>query len=134
MRDLIRNSPVLQHQYELFAIGLIDNPCSPCDLAERRKLCEGYAHKWSHTINMMKSTLKLPPGQSLGWGTVRYLGSGYFASDFVERNSLTLLYIPPVASQKSVKCWSIPPLTFQVFCCAVHPPENVLVITEQEGK
>ena len=131
MQDLVRNSPILHHRRELLAIGLIDNPCCSRNLAERRKLREGYARKWSGGADMVKRTTKLPPIQSLGWDSAEYFGDGHLATDSVEDDGVTFLHIPPVTSQKPVESWSIPPFPFDVFGYAVYPPENVIAVAEQ---
>ena len=131
LRDLARSSPTLQHRRELFAIGLIDNPCCPCDLVERRKLREGYEHKWSDGASVIKSVWKLPPTQPIVWGRAEYFGNGLLASRASEIHGLTLLHIPQVASQTPIGSWSIPPSPFDVFGYAVYPPENVIAVAEQ---
>ena len=135
IRDLVRNSPTLQHRCELFAVGLIDNPCCPRDLAERRKLREEYTRKWTcKSDTVVESTKGLPPVQSVGWVYADYFGDGYVASRSIERNGRTFLRIPPVASQKPVEGWTIPPFAYDVFDYAVYPPGNVLAVAERGEK
>ena len=134
LRGLVRDSPTLQHRCELFAAGLVDNPCNPCDLAERRKLREGYVHKWSKAASVVKSAQDLPPSQPPGWGSAKYLGNGHFASDSVQQTGLAFLHIPPVTSRKPVEGWSIPPFSFPAFGCVAYPPENVLAVAEEDEK
>jgi len=54
---------------------------------------------------------------------VSYLGSG-----------LDFLYIPPVASQKPIDMWSIPPFSFKPINFAVYHPENVLAVAEDNDR
>jgi len=83
---------------------------------------------------VVKTPLKLPPGQFTCWGDARYLGDGHLATDSAHGNGLTFLRIPPVASGKPVEDWSIPPLTFEILGYAAYPPENVLAVAEQGEK
>jgi len=132
--DLIHNSPVLQHRRELFAAGLIDNPYNPCDLAQRRKLREGYTHKWSKTASVVKSTHKLPPNQSSHWRRAKHHGGNVLASHPTPGRGLDFMYIPPAASQKLIDVWSISPFSFKLFAFAVYPPENVLAVSEHDER
>ena len=135
LRDLIHNFPALHHRRELFATGLIDNPRCPCDLAQRRRLRERHAHRWSNAVSMVETPLKSPPGQSAHWlDNANYLGNGLLAVDSAEQNSITFLHIPPVASRKPVEGWSIPPFTFGISGYAAYPPENVLAVAERREK
>ncbi|KAF9649091.1 hypothetical protein BDM02DRAFT_3186607 [Thelephora ganbajun] len=79
-RDLVHNLPTLQHRRELFTIGLIDNPYRPCDLAERRKQCKDYTHKWTNATSVMRSTYELLPTRSSSWGAAKYSGNGLLVS------------------------------------------------------
>ena len=83
---------------------------------------------------MIKTPLKLPPGQSAPWDKAKYLGNGHLAVDSAQRNGLDFLRIPPVAGQGLVEGWSIPPLTFEIFGYAAYPPENVLAVAERGEK
>lgn len=130
-RNLIFNSPTVHHRRELFAAGLIDNPCCPCDFAERRKLCEAYTYKWSKAVDIAKNTREIPPSLSLGWSNANHLGNGYLVSDSEGRRGLAFLHIPPIASQESVEGWNIPPFSFDILGYAVYPPANVLAVTER---
>ena len=134
MRDLVHNSPALRHRRELFATGLIDNPRCPCDLAERRKLREGFVRKWSDGVDLVKGTKELPPIQSSDWDKAEYFGNGHLATHPVGQNGLTFLHILPVASQKPVEGWSTPPFSYEVFGYAIYPPENVIAVAEQQEK
>ena len=80
---------------------------------------------------MTKSTQKLLSTRSSGWDHAKYLGNGYLASSSVEPDGLAFLHIPPVASQKPVESWSVPPLSFDIFDYAAYPPENVLAVAER---
>jgi len=131
-QSLIRNSPTLQYRRELFAAGLIDNPSNPCDLAERRKLCEEYARKWSGAATVVESTHKLPLDQYLRWGYSTALGRNLVASDSLPNDGLGFLYIPPVASGKPINRWSIPPFPFKSLGFAVYHPEDLLGVVEQQ--
>jgi len=131
-RALIRSSPTLQYRRELFTAGLIDNPSNPCDLAERRKLCEEYAHKWSNAATIVKSTRKLPPDQSSYWGYFVALGRNMVASDSPPNRGFGFVYIPPVASGKPINGWTIPPFPFKVLCFVAYHPENLLGVVEHQ--
>jgi len=80
---------------------------------------------------MVKVTQELPPSRSAGWSAAKYLGNGHLATNSVERNGLTFLRIPTVASRKPVETWSIPPFAFGIFGYAVYPPENILAVAER---
>ena len=130
-RSLIHNSPILQYHCELFAAGLVDNPSNPCDLIERRKLCEEYARKWSDAATVVKSTYKLPLDQSSGCYTA--LGKNTVVSDSAPNHGgLDFLYIPPAASGKPIIEWTIPSFPFDVLCIGVYHPENVLGVVERQ--
>ena len=134
-RDLIRTSPALQHQCNLFAIGLIDNPCSSYDLAERRKLREEYARRWSNTARLVKNTRELPPGRfspDWSWCNAECSGNGLLAVGSDEGKSLSFLHVPLVASRKPVEEWSIPLLPGEILRRVVYPPENVVAVAEEE--
>ena len=79
-------------------------------------------------------TKELPPGQSFGWGHAEHLGNGYLAPYSVERNDLTFLYVPPVASQKPVEGWTIPSFAYEIHGYTVYPPGNVIAVAEQVEK
>jgi len=85
---------------------------------------------------MAKGTRELPPSQSSGWGKVGYFGNGHLAPGsrvgFTEHNSLTLARIPPIASQKPVESWNIPPFLVRACGYAVYPPANVLAVAEHK--
>jgi len=49
-------------------------------------------------------------------------------------SSLNFISIPPVASQKPIDVWSIPPFPFQLFDFAVYHPENVLAVSEHDER
>ena len=53
------------------------------------------------------------------------------ASRSTSGSGLDFLYIPPVASQKPIGMWSIPPFSFPVFVFTVYHPENVLAVGER---
>ncbi|KAF9645019.1 hypothetical protein BDM02DRAFT_3120947 [Thelephora ganbajun] len=130
-RDLVHDLPTLQHRRELFAIGLIDNPYCPCDLAERRKQCKSYTRKWTNATSITRNIYELPPTHSLGWGSPMYFGNGLLASRSLY-SDLALLRVPLVASRKSVESWTIPPIPFMVMCYAVYPLENVIAVAESK--
>jgi hypothetical protein len=132
-QDLICNSPVLQHRCELFAAGLIENPCNPCDLAQGRKLCKDYVQKWSKAATMIKSTHKLPPDQASRWNDARQIGRNMLVSFPTKDHGLGFLHIPPVKSREPVDTWSIPPFPFELFGLAVYHPENLLAAAECDG-
>jgi len=102
-------------------------------LAERRKLREGYTRKWTGGPEVVKSTKELPPGQSVGWYTAEYLGNGYIIR-YPVKNGITFLHIPPVASQKPVEGWSIPPFAYDVYGHTTYPPGNVIAVAERREK
>lgn len=129
-KNLICDLPALQHKRELFATGLIDNPCYPCDFVERQKLREEYARKRSKAVSIVESIRELPSGQSSGWGT-RYFGNGHLGYESVEPHSLAFLRVPPIASGKPIEGWNIPPFSFDIFGYAAYPPENILTVAER---
>jgi len=129
-RSLIRNSPLLQYRHELFAAGLIDNPSNPCDLAERRKLCEEYARKWSNAATVVESTYKLPPNKRPGRSMA--LGRNILVSCSPLGVGLDFLHIPPVASKTPINGWTIPPFPFEVMDFGVYHPENILGVVEHQ--
>ena len=132
-RSLIRNSPILQYHCELFAASLIDNPSNPCDLIERRKLCEEYARKWSDAATVVKSTHILPSDEFSHWDYPTALGKNTVVSDSTPNHGgLDFLYIPPAASGKPIIEWTIPPFPFDVLCIGVYHPENVLGAVERQ--
>ena len=117
----------------LFAAGLVVNPCDPCDLAESRKLLEMHAHRWSDAAMIVKSYRKLPPDiHSSRWDRIIPLGRNMLASISTLENSLEFLHIPPVGSRKSVDRWSTPLFSFKIWCFAVYPPDNVLAVCERK--
>lgn len=85
---------------------------------------------------MVKSTKKLPPSQPLArsWVNAKYLGNGLLAPGSVGPGGLAFLHVPPIASQKPVEGWTIPPFPFEIFGYAVYLPENVLAVAEQGEK
>jgi len=107
-RALIRNSPILQYHCELFAAGLIDNPSNPCDLVERRKLCEEHTRKWSDAATIVKSTYILPSDKFFHRDYPMALGKNMVVSDSTPNGGLDFLYIPPVASRNPINGWTIP--------------------------
>ena len=131
LRDLARNSPTLQHQRNLFSAGLIENPCIPCDFAQRRKLCEEYTRKWSSEGRATKTTHEVPEG--LSHSTPTPYGN-LIVSRSMRDNGLDFLRISPGASKEPIKCWCIPPLPFDIEAFTVYPPENILaVVGESQG-
>jgi len=131
-RSLIRNSPTLQYRCEFFAAGLIDNPSNLCGLAERRKLCEDYARKWSDAATVVESTHTLPLDQYLRWDRSTALGRNLVASDSLPNDGLGFLYIPPAANGKPINRWTIPPFPFKALGFAVYHPEDLLGVVEQQ--
>jgi len=129
-QSLIRNSPILQYHCELFATGLIDNPFSPCILAERRKLCEEYARKWSGAATVVESTYKSSLDQPSGCYTA--LGRNILVLDSPPDAGLDFLHIPPVASGKPINGWTIPPFPFNVIDFGVYHPEGILGVVERQ--
>jgi len=104
-------------------------------LAERRKLCKDYAHKWSDAARIEENTHKLPPNQSSGWGRAKYFGNGILVTDSLEdHNGLAFLRIPPITSRKPIEGWNIPPVAFEILAYAVYPPGNVIAVTERKDK
>lgn len=133
-QNLIRNSPTLQHQRELFTAGLIDNPCNPCDLAQGRKLCEDYVHKWSKAATVIKDTRQFLPDKSSRWNYARNIGKSVLASYPTGDHGLGFLTIPQVTSREPIDIWSIPPFPFELFGLAVYHPENLLAVAERDGR
>jgi len=131
-RALIRNSPILQYHCELFAAGLIDNPSNPCDLAERRKLCEEYARKWSDAATVVGNIYELSSDKSSHWGCYTALGRNILVSSSTSGVGLDFLCIPPVASGNPINGWTIPPFPFDVLGVGVYHPENVLGVVERQ--
>jgi len=129
-QSLICNSPILRYRCELFAAGLIDNPSSPCDLAERRKLCEEYARKWSDAATVVEGTYKSSPDQPSGCYTA--LGRNILVLESPSGVGLDFLCIPPVASGKPINGWTIPPFPFNVMDFGVYHPENILGVVERQ--
>lgn len=86
---------------------------------------------WTGDTDTIKSTKELPPVQSVDWVDAKYFGHGYLASGSRERNDLTFLHVPPIASEKPVEGWSIPSFTYKVFDYAAYPPENLLAVVER---
>lgn len=130
---MIFSSPALQYRRELFAAGLIDNPHSPCDLTERRRLCKEYVHKWSDAANLAKDVREVLLEQKSGdWGPGipgRNLLVGYHH----ESNAVNLIHIPPAMSRKPIEQWSLPPFQFRLFGHTTYPPKDVLVAVEERG-
>ena len=123
-------SPTLQHQRDLFSAGLIETDCSPCDLAQRRKLCEEHKRKWSSAGRVVKTTHKLPDELISEGGFNMTLGRNLIA--FLARwdDSCCFLRLPPVTSRNPVEWWSAPLFPFNVPVFDVYPPDNILAIAE----
>ena len=102
----------------------------------RRKLCEGYAHKWSDAASFVKSILKLPPGRFANLAYHEHLGDGFLVSTSWEEKytALSFLRIPPVASRKPLESWSIPPFSFATMDYAAYLPEDVVAVVERNEK
>lgn len=133
-RCLVRDSSTLQHRRELFAAGLIDNPCNPCDLDRRRRSYEQHARKWSETATIFKRTHEFPPDQIPRWGEARYIGRNVLVTHpEADCGGLGFVYVPPAASQQQIDGWGIPPFPFNTFAFAVYHPDNLLAVTELDG-
>lgn len=131
-RDLAHSSPALQYRRELFAAGLVDNPRSPCNLEERRRLCRDYVHKWSDPTNIGDTLRELPLKYQLSsWNDSTILGRNIIAV-CSQSNNIDFLHIPPAISRKPPERWSIHELPFRTSRYTAYPPKNILVIAEQE--
>jgi hypothetical protein len=78
----------------------------------------------------MKSVRKLPPNTPSHWLYAVIPGRNLLAT--WHNDGISFLHIPPVASQKPVDGWSVPPFSFHVFDFAVYPPENILAVAEHK--
>ena len=135
--DLIRNSSTLQYRCELFSAGLIDNPCHPCYLTERRRLCKAYVDRWTGTTTkVMKNVCEvLVERPILGWNCIKTLvGDLLTLYKYSESNCLNFIRVPPAASQQPVEMWSIPPFPFKVLDFTAHAPDNLLAVAERRGQ
>ena len=132
-QDLTRSSPILQYKRDLFSAGLVENPCSPCDFAQRRKACEEHERKWSDAGRVEKAIHELPEGSSLGvYPTI--LGRNLIALRNTQNvGGLTFLRFPPVTSVSPIERWRIPPLPFELRHFAVYPPDNILAVAEEKA-
>ena len=134
-RELICDSPMLQYKRELFSAGLIENPCNPCDFAQRRKLFEEYKCRWSDVGRVVKTIHELPEDLSRihhsmetpGWNLIGY------RSKSTGDGNISFVRIPPVTSQRPIERWN-PPLPFPVKGFAVYPPDNLLVVAEHKER
>ena len=134
-QDLTRSSPILQYKRNLFSAGFTDNPCNPCDFAQRRKAYEEYERKWSDAGSSVRAIHKLPekispkihPTMALGRNLIALRGTPNVGS-------LTFLRLPPATSAKPIERWYIPPLPFELNVFAAYPPDNILAVTEAKNR
>jgi len=102
--DVLGNLSCLGFPGTFFSDGGSTIPVVPVsDFTERRKLLEGYTHKWSKAVTIVKSTQEIPPEQSSGWGNPRYLGNGHLASGSVKLCGLAFLHTLPIAIGKPLE-------------------------------
>lgn len=68
----------------------------------------------------------------LGWRDFRVIWKNLIAIHTRRSNSLDFLHIPPAMSQGLPEQWSIPRLQFEVSYYTAYPPENILVVAEEQ--
>lgn len=123
---------MLQCRRELFAAGLIENPHSPCDLAERRRLCKEYVHKWSDAANIAKCFREVTLEHQLEDWDPMIPARNLIAIDYHQSGGIDFIHVPPVTSRKPIERWSIPRLPFKVLGHTAYPPKNILVVAEEK--
>ena len=131
-QDIARNSPPLQYRRDLFSVGLIENPCIPCDFAQCRKLCEEHERKWTAAGRAIKAAHKLPEELIPRWAYT--LGRNLIAFRSIRGDCLGFLRVPPVASRRPIEWWDVPPLPFDVRAFAAYPPDNILAVAEEKER
>jgi len=129
-QDLTRNSPALRYKRDLFSAGLAENPRSPCDFAQRRKLCEEYDRKWSSAGRIVMTAHELPKELSFQRHSTTTHGGDLISSRNFRNGRLDFLHLPPATSHKPIKWWSTPPFPFHVAAYAIHPPCNIIAAAE----
>jgi len=129
-QGLTLSSPILQHKRDLFSSGLVENPCSPCDFAQRRKLCEEHKRKWSSVGKAVMTVHESPRELKQHSATVR--GRNLIALRNFRHNSLHFLRLPSVANRKPIEWWSIPTFPFRLRVFAVYLPDSILVAAEEK--
>ena len=130
-QQLVRDSPTLQYKRELFSGGLIENSRNPCDFAQCWKLCKEHKYKWSNAGRVVKTIHGLPEELSLkrhfattlGWGLIVYRNKG--------DGRLSFLRPPPITSKRPIEWWSVPPFPFSLDVFVAYPPDDLLVVTEE---
>ena len=110
----------------------MDNPRSPCDFAQRRKLCDRYERRWSNLGRTAKATHKLSDELYPHRHSITTHGGNLISFQNLEDNYLIFLRVPPVTSSKKAEQWSIPPFPFNLAGFDAYPPCNILAAAEVE--
>ena len=127
---------MLQYKRDLFSAGLVETPCSPSDLFQRRKLCQEFQRKWSDAGRAVRAIHKLPKELSLERSSRTIHGSNLiaFRNTTLGGGSLSFVRLPPVTSQLPIEWWNISPFPPSIGAFSPHLSDNILAVAEVNGR
>lgn len=125
-RDVVSDQPRLQYQYELAAAGLLEKPDASGTFFDRRTSLHKYRSRFDGLKPTSKSSLLLGTTEPCGgYGT-----SGDVCVIHEESTNALHFFRPPSASEGwPMETWSLP-LEFEPEHFAIHPPLDLIVITD----
>lgn len=93
-------------------------------------MCKEYVHRWSDAARIVRSSRNLPwDYRSWHYYGVKP-GRNLLANYRHNSGDMLFHYVPPVASGKPFKQWTIP-MSFDNPRFTTYPPESVLVVAEK---
>jgi hypothetical protein len=125
LRELIAESTSIQYRLELYRAGYEDNTrTSHPSIATRREQLRDYQAAWldgEHAVSV-REVFKGTSGPELTGDTLVTMG----------RARMCFIKLPSRAKKLPTKGWTVD-LTFDGWSVAMHPPTNVVAVSEYTG-
>lgn len=125
LRELIAESTSIQYRLELYRAGYEDNTrTSHPSIATRREQLRDYQVAWldgEHAVSV-REVFKGTSGPELTGDTLVTMG----------RARMCFIKLPSRAKKLPTKGWTVD-LTFDGWSVAMHPPTNVVAVSEYTG-
>jgi hypothetical protein len=125
LRELIADSTSIQYRLELYRAGYEDNiRATQPSIASRREQLREYQAAWSDGERAVpvREVFKGTSGPELAGDTLVTMGQA----------RLCFIKLPSKAKKLPTKGWAVD-LTFDGWSVAIHPPTNVVAISEYTG-
>ena len=122
--DLVRASPAIQHEIDLFGAGLQQNPRTKTSLTDRRAALELYRRSWESLDPVEEGDEDL---RYLVEGAALVVGGTF---GILGKNLAKFITLGSISRGIPSKEWEVPFKDLEAFHLSFYPRANVLAVVE----